>query len=167
MSVLSTGTSALLAFQRAMATVSHNVANANTAGYTRQRVDLEARPGQLTGTGYTGQGVSVQALQRLADGLVFARNVDSQGELGRLQQLGQRLCAEAQPRQVDQPVHPAQPQRPRLRLVQRRRARQPDPRPDQPQQHGAPARMRRGGGIRLQNGGHGGPLFPLRSECTG
>lgn len=87
MSVLSTGTSALLAFQRAMATVSHNVANANTAGYTRQRVDLEARPGQLTGTGYTGQGVSVQALQRLADGLVFARNVDSQGELGRLQQL--------------------------------------------------------------------------------
>jgi flagellar hook-associated protein 1 FlgK len=31
--------------------------------------------------------VAVQALQRLADGLVFARQVDSSGELGRLQQL--------------------------------------------------------------------------------
>ena len=32
-SLLSTGSSALLAFQRALATVSHNVANVNTPGY--------------------------------------------------------------------------------------------------------------------------------------
>lgn len=87
MSVLSTGASALLAFQRAMGTVSHNVANVNTPGYTRQRVDLEARAGTQTGNGYVGSGVAVQQLQRLADGLVFARQVDSSGELGRLQQL--------------------------------------------------------------------------------
>lgn len=40
MSVLSTGTSALLAFQRALATTSHNVANINTPGYSRQKVDF-------------------------------------------------------------------------------------------------------------------------------
>lgn len=85
--ILSTGTSALLAFQRALGTVGHNVANAATPGYSRQRVDLAARPGQNTGAGYIGQGVDVARLQRLADGLVFARQVDSSGELGRLSQL--------------------------------------------------------------------------------
>lgn len=85
--LLSTGSSALLAFQRALGTVGHNVANAATPGYSRQRVDFAARPGQATGAGYIGQGVDVAKLQRLADGLVFARQVDSSGELGRLQQL--------------------------------------------------------------------------------
>lgn len=85
--LLSTGSSALLAFQRALGTVSHNVANAATPGYSRQRVEFAARPGQPTAGGYIGQGVDVARLQRLADGLVFARQVDSSGELGRLQQL--------------------------------------------------------------------------------
>ncbi len=85
--MLSSGTSALLAFQRALGTVGHNVANATTPGYSRQRVDLAARPAQPEGGHWVGQGVQVAALQRLADGLVFARQVDSSGELGRLQQL--------------------------------------------------------------------------------
>jgi flagellar hook-associated protein 1 FlgK len=85
--LLATGSSALLAFQRALATVSHNVANVNTPGYTRQRVDLAARPGTGTQQTYLGAGVQVQDLQRLADGLVFARQIDSSGELGRLQQV--------------------------------------------------------------------------------
>ncbi|MFD0739003.1 flagellar hook-associated protein FlgK [Lysobacter koreensis] len=85
--LLSTGSSALLAFQRALGTVGHNVANAATPGYSRQRVEFASRPGQATGAGYVGQGVDVAKLQRLADGLVFARQVDSRGELGRLGQL--------------------------------------------------------------------------------
>ena len=85
--LLSTGSSALLAFQRAMATVGNNVANAATPGYSRQRVELESRAGQNLGAGHVGSGVNVARLQRLADGLVFARQVDSSGELGRLQQL--------------------------------------------------------------------------------
>lgn len=87
MSVLGTGTSALLAFQRALNTVGHNVANVATPGYSRQRVDMVARPGTGYGIGAVGQGVNVQSLQRLADGLAFARQVDSSGEMGRLQQL--------------------------------------------------------------------------------
>lgn len=85
--MLGTGTSALLAFQRALGTVSHNVANASTPGYSRQRVELATRPGQPVGNGYMGQGVDVGSLRRLADGLVFARQIDSAGELGRLGQL--------------------------------------------------------------------------------
>ena len=86
-SLLSTGSSALLAFQRALNTVGHNVANASTPGYSRQRVDLEARIGQNTGPGQFGAGVDVAKLQRLADGLVLGRQLDSSGEMGRLQQL--------------------------------------------------------------------------------
>ncbi|GAB3735821.1 flagellar hook-associated protein FlgK [Luteimonas pelagia] len=82
--MLSTGTSGLLAFQRALGTIGHNVANATTPGYSRQRVELAARPGEAVGRGYVGAGVEVARLQRLADGLVFARQVDSSGELGRL-----------------------------------------------------------------------------------
>lgn len=87
--MLSTGTSALLAFQRALGTISNNVANATTEGYSRQRVELSARVGTSLGSsvGYGGQGVDVAALQRLADGLVFARQVNSSGEVGRLTSL--------------------------------------------------------------------------------
>jgi len=41
------GSSALLAYSNALNTVSQNVANANTPGYSRQRVDLQSRPGQI------------------------------------------------------------------------------------------------------------------------
>jgi flagellar hook-associated protein 1 len=85
--ILSTGSSALLAFQRALATVSHNVANVNTPGYSRQRVEFAARPGESIGRNYTGAGVEVANLRRLADSLVFSRQIDSSGEVGRLTQL--------------------------------------------------------------------------------
>ena len=87
MTMLSTGSSALLAFQRALGTVGNNVANAATPGYSRQRVELATRPGQGVGASHIGTGVDVAKLQRLADSLVFARQVDSSSELGRLQQL--------------------------------------------------------------------------------
>lgn len=84
MSILGTGSSALLAFQRALATISHNVANANTDGYSRQRVELAARPGNPYGYGFVGAGVETSAVTRLADGFHFSRALDSAAELGRL-----------------------------------------------------------------------------------
>ena len=84
-SMLGNGTSALLAFQRALNTVSHNIANASTAGYTRQRIELSNRVGGDPGAGYTGAGVVVQGITRLSDALVTGRLLDSGGELGRLQ----------------------------------------------------------------------------------
>ena len=47
--ILGNSTSALLAFQRALATTSHNIANSATEGFTRQRVELVNRPGPAPG----------------------------------------------------------------------------------------------------------------------
>ncbi|QIK37973.1 flagellar hook-associated protein FlgK [Caldichromatium japonicum] len=67
MSVLGTGITGLLAFQRALATTSHNVANAATEGYSRQRVDFTANMPQRLGSGYLGQGVRIDGIRRLHD----------------------------------------------------------------------------------------------------
>ena len=83
-SILGNGTSALLAFQRALATTSHNIANASVEGFTRQRVELANRPGAGVGANYQGAGVRVVGVTRLADTLVTNRLLDSAGELGRL-----------------------------------------------------------------------------------
>ena len=64
MGILSIGTQALQANQVALQTAGNNIANANTAGYSRQKVILETVPGQFTGGGYIGKGVTIQTIQR-------------------------------------------------------------------------------------------------------
>jgi flagellar hook-associated protein 1 FlgK len=85
--ILSTGSSALLAFQRMMATTSHNVANANTPGFSRQRSLLGVRGAQDIGPGFVGAGVQINRIERIADQFVTSRLRDSANELGRLGQL--------------------------------------------------------------------------------
>ena len=80
----SIGTSALLAFQRAMATSSNNVANANTPGYTRQRVEFSSRVGQGQGFGFLGAGVQISGVNRLLNSFLTSRMDASASELGRL-----------------------------------------------------------------------------------
>ncbi|WP_282296655.1 flagellar hook-associated protein FlgK [Stenotrophomonas sp. PS02289] len=87
MSVLSTGTSALLAFQRALATTSHNVANINTPGYSRQKVDFTTATPQNLGYGDVGNGTRISDIRRVADQLAISRLLDGSGELARLKQL--------------------------------------------------------------------------------
>ena len=58
-SVLSTGTNALLAFQRALATTSHNVANIKTEGYSRQKVDFATRAPTDAGYARVGNGTMI------------------------------------------------------------------------------------------------------------
>lgn len=87
MSVLSTGTSALLAFQRALATTSHNVANINTPGYSRQKVDFTTATPQNLGYGDIGNGTRISDVRRVADQLAISRLLDGSGELARLKQL--------------------------------------------------------------------------------
>lgn len=67
--LLQTGKSALIAFQSAMATTSHNIANVNTEGYSRQRVDFQSTPG-VTGT---GSGVNIEQIERMGDQFATAR----------------------------------------------------------------------------------------------
>ena len=57
MSILNIGTRALLSNQLALQTAGNNVANVNTAGYSRQSVLLQAVDGSFSGAGYYGNGV--------------------------------------------------------------------------------------------------------------
>lgn len=63
----SVGVSALLVNQRQLATTSHNIANVNTEGYSRQRVEQSPRPAQFVGAGFLGKGVDVSTISREVD----------------------------------------------------------------------------------------------------
>jgi len=72
---LSIATSGLNAAQRGLDVTAHNIANANTVGYTRQEVvqiankpNLDGIAGQ--GPGAFGNGASVQEVRQLRDNLV-------------------------------------------------------------------------------------------------
>lgn len=71
--MLSIGSSALLAYRRALDTTSHNIANVNTQGYSRQRVVLGSAPGTGSGSGFIGSGVEMQTVRRINDALVNTR----------------------------------------------------------------------------------------------
>jgi flagellar hook-associated protein 1 FlgK len=64
---LSTSVTGLLAFQRAIDATSQNIANVSTPGYSRQRVDLAARPAQMMANGWVGNGVQVNTTARVYD----------------------------------------------------------------------------------------------------
>jgi len=70
--VLSIGLSGTLTAERALATASHNIANANTEGFSRQRVQVDTRPPQLAGIGALGTGVKVNNVKRIHDEFVSA-----------------------------------------------------------------------------------------------
>jgi len=67
MGILNIGTLALQANQVALQTTGNNIANVNTPGYSRQTVQTQALPGQYTGAGYIGKGVSVESITRSYD----------------------------------------------------------------------------------------------------
>lgn len=64
MSLMNVGVSALIANQQALTTTGHNIANVNSAGYSRQTVSTTALVGQNTGSGYVGKGVQVSTVTR-------------------------------------------------------------------------------------------------------
>lgn len=61
---MNVGVSALTANQQALTTTGHNIANVNSAGYSRQTVSTKALIGQNQGIGYVGSGVQVSAIVR-------------------------------------------------------------------------------------------------------
>lgn len=64
------GKSGLAAAKQSMATTSHNIANANTEGYSRQEVRLETAVAIPEGSVVHGTGVDVASLKRQHDDLV-------------------------------------------------------------------------------------------------
>ncbi len=67
---LSIGLTGILTAQRALQTIGHNVANANTEGYSRQALTISARMPVNSPDGPVGQGVTVEEIRRMKDDLV-------------------------------------------------------------------------------------------------
>lgn len=92
--ILGTAVSGLMAFQRSLDTTSHNIANVNTEGYSRQRTELETRPARFTGAGYVGQGVDIANITRSYDQFVTKQlrsSTSSFGELEKFHQLSAQI----------------------------------------------------------------------------
>ncbi|WOV85000.1 flagellar hook-associated protein FlgK [Sporosarcina jeotgali] len=75
--------------QSALYTTGHNISNANTLGYSRQRVNMEATSGfpgvglnAGTMPGFLGTGVTAGSIQRIRDGFVDKQFRDETNKLG-------------------------------------------------------------------------------------
>ena len=72
---------AVAAYQRALGTVSNNIANVATEGYSRQEIDLRANPVSKIGNIYLGTGVMVNGVKRQYDGFTEANLRNSNSDL--------------------------------------------------------------------------------------
>ncbi len=69
-SLFSIGRSAILAQQAAVQVAGHNIANAQTPGYTKEVVDLSASVSEQTAQGSFGTGVTIRNVTSLRDSLL-------------------------------------------------------------------------------------------------
>jgi flagellar hook-associated protein 1 FlgK len=65
--IFSLGTRAMLASTAMLDTTSHNIANANTEGYSRQETQISTEGGRYTGAGFYGRGVRVDTVNRVTN----------------------------------------------------------------------------------------------------
>ena len=72
-SILSVGQSGLAAAQVGITTTGHNITNAATPGYNRELVIQNSAGGQLTGSGFVGQGTVVSGIRRVYDEYTASR----------------------------------------------------------------------------------------------
>ncbi len=79
--LLSIGSSGVTAYQRALATVSNNIANVNTEGYTRQDVSLNSNEPREIGGGFIGTGARFDQVRRQYDAFVESNLRNSNSEL--------------------------------------------------------------------------------------
>lgn len=75
----------LNAAQAGLATTSHNINNATTAGYNRQRVMVSTAGAQATSNGFIGRGVQVDTVVRSYDSFLYKQLVGAQGSGAQLQ----------------------------------------------------------------------------------
>jgi flagellar hook-associated protein 1 FlgK len=88
---ISTALSGILAQQRAMDTIGHNITNVNTPGYRRQEPVLVTQPPYPTARdreavvigGQVGTGVTVETIRRVRDDYLDLQLHDLSGQLGR------------------------------------------------------------------------------------
>lgn len=86
--MLSTGVTGLLAFQKALSTISHNISNATTPGYSRQTANLMSNPGEPTANGWVGNGVNVASITRAYDSFLTSQVLSANGNYNQLNTVG-------------------------------------------------------------------------------
>ena len=74
---------ALNASQTAIKTTAHNVANANTPGYTRQRMNVSSGDAVLLGNIAVPSGVGIDGIERIYDSFLGSQIEDATEDLGR------------------------------------------------------------------------------------
>ena len=79
--LVSVASNAVSSYQRALGTISNNIANVATDGYSRQEVVLQANPVAKVGNTYLGTGVTVDRIQRQYDTFVEANLRSSNSDL--------------------------------------------------------------------------------------
>ena len=79
--LLTIGSSGISAYQRALATVSNNIANVNTDGYTRQDVAITSNQPIQKGSGYIGSGARFDAVRRQFDAFIESNLRNSNADL--------------------------------------------------------------------------------------
>lgn len=81
-STLAMASQALKAQQLAIQTTGHNLANAATPGYSRQRVNMVSDYPSFEGNVFIGQGVDIGGIQRIHDGFVEAELLSLNANVG-------------------------------------------------------------------------------------
>lgn len=82
-SLLSVALSGIQAAQAGLDTTSHNIANVNTPGYSRQRVVQSAQQAVLFGPGYVGSGAKIDAISRSYSELLAGQVRSAQSQASR------------------------------------------------------------------------------------
>jgi flagellar hook-associated protein 1 FlgK len=77
---LNIGLTGLMAAQAKLTVASHNIANADTPGYSRQSTVQTTQPSQYMGYGYVGQGARVVDVQRSYDQFLHRQLLQSQSQ---------------------------------------------------------------------------------------
>lgn len=83
--MLSNAVAGLQVFQRALSTTSHNIANVNTDGYSRQTTDISTRLPSIQGGVFYGNSVEVNAVTRHYDQFLTAEQRLAQSSFSRLE----------------------------------------------------------------------------------
>lgn len=76
--ILSIGVTGIHAAQLGLEATQHNIANANTSGYSRQYIQQSAGVGLLTGSGYMGSGTTVDTVRRAYDKVLTSQSFAAQ-----------------------------------------------------------------------------------------
>ena len=99
---------ALLTQQQAISVTSHNIANVNTPGYSRQQLIMTTDNPLDSSVGPMGNGVRAEAIERIYDRFLSAQINNENQRLGRWEAQKVELSIPIQLHQLSQPGQPNQ-----------------------------------------------------------